>query len=147
MKTDALEQSAWKDRGIFAAWIAGTLLIGSLLWFITQPLRNRLLQENVNTLLAAMGQPYSLEAVVSRAELPETGVPLGTWYHLRNSDNRALVFALMSGGIRIPCIAFVSSAGKVTEIVPLNTREKAGLGQGIRGAYIRRIEQYLQEGL
>ncbi|MDR2519075.1 MAG: hypothetical protein LBD13_06650, partial [Spirochaetaceae bacterium] len=75
-----------REAGILAAWILGPLLIGGLLWFFTQPLRAELLQEQVNALL---GERYALDPALPPAALPKTRLPLGTWYALRDSAQRA----------------------------------------------------------
>jgi hypothetical protein len=147
MKADLFKDTNPKELGVFTAWIVGLLLIGGFLWFFTQPIRIRLLQGNVNILLAATGHTQYLEDPVPRSKLPKRRIPLGTWYTVRNSNNRALVFAMMSEGIRFPCVAMVSDEGKVNEIIPLNTRVEQTvkrLPQGIITTYIRRIEMDLQ---
>ncbi|MDR0568244.1 MAG: hypothetical protein LBG87_03460 [Spirochaetaceae bacterium] len=143
-EADAKNGKKWKDWGILAAWVAGILLLSGALWFGTQPLRNRLLQETVNELLGAMGYTRNLAEAVPREQLVQDGVPLGTWYTVSKSDDWALVFALTAEGIRLPCVAFVSGAGRVDEIILLNTRMKPAfsrLPRGVAAAYIRRIER------
>jgi hypothetical protein len=145
MNMSILKDKNWKDIGIFAAWIAGILLMGGLLWFFSQPIRNKLLMEQVNAVLALMERSPRLEETLPRSELPKTRVPLGSWYTLSGSSSRALVFAIMSEGIRFPCVALVSEAGKVDEIIPL--AHKRTFPKGITAAYIRRIERDMQERL
>ncbi|MDR2535591.1 MAG: hypothetical protein LBD29_06115 [Treponema sp.] len=143
MKIALLGETNGKGLGIFTAWILGLLAVSGALWFFTQPIRIRLLQGNVNSILAAMGYTQYLETPVPRIELPKGRVPLGTWYTLKDSKRRALVFAMMSEGIRFPCVAIVSDKGKVDEIIPLNTyvaQTLKRLPKGIIAAYIRRIE-------
>lgn len=142
-----------KDLGIFAGWIGGILLIGGGLWFVTQPARTEILQETVNRVLADAGSSQYLEAPIPRGELPKRNIPLGTWYTLRNSTSRAVVFSLMSDGIFLPCMAVVSASGTVDEIIPLNSHAEQTflqLPQGVVKTYIRRIEMVargrLQEG-
>ena len=131
-----------REAGILAAWIAGPLLIGGLLWFFTQPVRTRLLQENVNALL---GEDYALDAAIPVTSLPKTRFPLGSWYTLRDSERRALVFSLMSNGSCLPCVAVVSPAGTVEEIISLRgERSLRQVSRGVIAAYIRRIENDTQ---
>jgi hypothetical protein len=137
-----------KEAGILAAWIAGPLLIGGLFWFLSQPLRTRLLRENVNDLLTEKIEKIEKNALgpaVPASSLPKMRFPLGTWYTLRDSEKRVLVFPLMSGGSALPCAALVSPAGTVEEIISLRgERALRQVPHGVRAAYIRRIESDAQ---
>jgi hypothetical protein len=147
MKAKLLEDRNAYDIGVFAVWVAGLLLIGGVLWYVAQPIRIGLLQKNVNTLLAGMGRSQRMEHPIPLGEQVKRRVPVGTWYALENAPGRAVVFALMSDGLRLPCVALVSQDGRVDEIIPLTPHVEQTvkrLPQGILRAYIRRIERDVQ---
>lgn len=119
------------------------MLIAGLMWFFTQPLRHQFLLEQVNARFADLERSFYLEKAVPPGEGPKTRIPLGVWYTLRDSNQRALVFSLIAGGISYPCVALVSEAGGVDEIIPLLRDPE--LPPGLTAGYIRRIEWDAQE--
>jgi hypothetical protein len=139
--------SALKDRAIFVAWIAGLVLIASLLWFLSFPFRSACLMNSTNKILVSMdvpeyaARPRHLSAPLLR---PSSGpAPLGCWYRLSESDSLFYVFVLMHGGILVPCGAEISERGEVTEIIPLGSHARQVLGripQGLVQIYVHRIE-------
>jgi hypothetical protein len=138
-RDEGAEENGAKELGVLGAWVLGALIIGFSLWFFTQNIRAGLLQENVNTVLASMGRQVFLDEEI---KVSQGAFPLGTWFTIRNSNNFALVFAVMSDGIRFPCVALVSDAG-VNEIIFLNASSvlKENINEGIINAYINRIER------
>jgi hypothetical protein len=134
-----------KDASVFAGWIGGILLIGGLCWFLSTPLRTRLLMRSVNRVLTLSGDPRRLDAAIPPSELPSGASRLGTWYNMAFSreGSRAVVFTLMAEGRFFPCAAELNPDGRVEEIIPL-TREGERtfetLSPGSVQIYIRRIE-------
>jgi hypothetical protein len=126
-----------RDIGILAGWIAAFLLVGSLLWFFTRPVRTRLLMESVNRVLEQTGREERLSEALTG--LPGRPIFLGTWFALEDSEDQALIFPIMVDGLFLPCMAMVSPAGTVAELIPLNTHSRS-IGRGIIKTYIRRIE-------
>jgi hypothetical protein len=125
-----------KNIGIVAAWIAGILLIGWLLFFFTQPARNEALRRSINRLLIENGDGDRL--VVSSTSVSAAGV----WWTVGDTDERAVMFTVMDGGIPAPYIAFVN--GVDIEVKPLNNYAKTGyrhLSKEFIDIYIRRIEK------
>ncbi|MHB9291522.1 hypothetical protein Holit_00599 [Hollandina sp. SP2] len=147
-------QDTLKERGIYIGWIAGILLVGGGLWFFTQSLRTTLLLQTVNQVLETVQDPRRLEGLIP-GQASWGRLPWGNWYTLVDSEDRVLVFSLMSNGIFIPCMAVVSSGtGKVVEdtILPLTSHPEQTLKQIPRGlikTYIRRIESpsFIQTGV
>jgi hypothetical protein len=125
-----------RNIGIIAAWIAGILLIGWLLFFFTQPARNEALRRSINRLLIENGDS-------DRLLVATTGVSAaGVWWTVSDTDERAVMFAVMAGGIPVPYIAFVN--GVDIEVKPLNNYAKTvyrHLSRGFIDIYIRRIEK------
>lgn len=127
-----------KEILIFSAWILAVLLLGFSMWFFTDSLRARILRENVNAILIDRERTPFLGEPLRRLQ---RGVPLGNWYEVRDTNDMALVFTIMSSGIRYPGVALISDIGAVTEIIFLNRRAEIMIGEGIIEAYIDRIEQ------
>jgi uncharacterized membrane protein YgcG len=147
-----------KNTAVRAAWIAGLLLAGWLLWFFTEVPRDRELARRVNRILAARGEGFVL------GEVPvKTGrrLPLGTEFALVPGESSAgessgaepsgggfpggsfLVFPLVSGGGALSCGALIDPRGRVERLIPLGTHGEQAFERappGILNAYIRRIE-------
>ena len=138
-------QDALRERGIYIGWLAGILLVGGGIWFFTQSLRTTLLLRTVNQVLETAQDSRRLEGPIPR-HISWGRLPWGNWYTLAGSEDRVLVFSLMSNGIFIPCMAVVSAGtGKVVDdtILPLTSHPEQTLKQIPRGlikTYIRRIE-------
>jgi len=139
-----------KDRAILAGWIAGLVLIASLLWSLSYPFRAFCLMRATNKVLITMDDPRRLVAPVHHfAGLAS----LGCWYRLSggsggdannaNAESLFYVFALVQGGILVPCGAEVSNEGKVIEIIPLSNHARQLMNRippGVIQMYVRRIE-------
>ncbi|MDR2632686.1 MAG: hypothetical protein LBC51_03570 [Treponema sp.] len=138
-------QDTLKERCFFMAWILGILLVGWGLWFFTQSQRTRVLRQTVNQVLETAQDSRRLDDLIQQP-LSWGHIPWGNWYTLTGSQDRVLVFSLMSNGIFIPCMAVVSSGtGKVVDgtILPLTSHPEQTLKQippGLINIYIQRIE-------
>jgi hypothetical protein len=136
-----------KDRAILVAWIAGLVLIASLLWFLSFPFRSTCLMNSTNKILASMNDanidapPKLLSAPLLR---PFSGpAPLGCWYHVSDSNSLFYVFVLMHGGILVPFGAEISEKGEISEIIPLGSHARQVMGripQNLIQIYAKRIE-------
>jgi hypothetical protein len=137
--------SRLKDISVFAGWIGGLLLIGILCWFLSAPVRSRLLMKAVNRVWVDRGDPRRLDAAIPLSELKPEALRLGTWYNMAYSreGSRAVVFTLAAEGHFFPCAAELNREGKVQEIIPLSRHGERifrGLSPGSIRIYIRRIE-------
>jgi len=132
-----------KDRAIFAGWVAGLVLIASLLWSLSFPYRAMCLMRSTNKILITMDDSRRL---VEPAPHSAGLASLGCWYRLSGggSENSLFyVFALVQGGILIPCGAEISEEGKVVEIIPLSSHARQIMSRippGLIQMYVRRIE-------
>jgi hypothetical protein len=118
----------------------GILLVGWLLFFFTQPVRNEVLRRSINKLLMENSEYDRL--LVSPDSVSATGI----WWTVNGTDEKAVVFAVMDGGIPVPCIAFVN--GIDIEVKPLNNYAKSvykHLSKGFINIYIRRIEKEIRD--
>ena len=134
-----------KDRAILAGWIAGLILIASLLWSLSFPFRAFCLMRSANRVLIAMDDPRRLVAPLSHSS--GNPVSLGCWYRLSDSGSLFYVFTLVQGGILVPCGAEISEAGKVIDIIPLGSHARQMMSrtpQGLIQMYIHRIESTVQ---
>jgi hypothetical protein len=137
-----------KDRAILAGWIAGMVLIASLLWSLSFSFRAFCLMRSANKVFIALDDPRRLIATLPH---PAGGpVSLDFWYRLSGSDSGSLfyVFTLVQGGILVPCGAEISDSGEVVEIVPLGSHARQMMGRtphGLIQMYIQRIESAAAE--
>jgi hypothetical protein len=140
-----------KDRAILVAWIAGLVLVASLLWFLSFPFRSVCLMNSTNKILASMddagsGAPPKLLSVPLLR--PVGGpAPLGCWYRLADSNSLFYVFVIMHGGILVPCGVEISEKGELAGIIPLGNHARQVMGripQGLIQVYARRIESSAQ---
>jgi hypothetical protein len=136
-----------KDRAILVAWIAGLVLITSLLWFLSFPFRSACLMNSTNKILASMNEAdYSKAPRILSAPLlrPFSGsAALGCWYRLADSNSLFYVFVLMHGGILVPCGVEISEKGVIGEIIPLGSHARQVMGripQNLIKVYAQRIE-------
>jgi hypothetical protein len=142
-KTGAPVFSGIKDWAVFFGWIGGLILVGGIIWSLTQPVRTRALLRSVNRVLSLGEDPRRLEAPLSVPRLSGRADPLGCWYTLEKSGDAFFVFPIMRDGILVLCGAQVSPEGKVAEVIPLSDHAKQvfnDISGGVIQTYIRRIE-------
>jgi hypothetical protein len=134
-----------KDRAIFVGWIAGLVLIASLLWSLSFPFRAFCLMRSTNKVLIAMDDSRRLIAPLPHSAVP---VSLGCWYRFSDSTGSTgsglfYVFALVQGGILVPCGAEISREGEVVDIIPLGNHARQIMKRtppGLIQLYVRRIK-------
>jgi hypothetical protein len=135
-----------KDVGIFLGWIAGLFLLAGLGWFLSRPVRTRIMIRNINSTLQGEREFRQLEAPLTDKSIPRLkaakAAQLGTWYSLRNNEDRAVVFSVMAEGILAPYVIFVSPRGEMGDPIPLgahSARILKRLSQGVLQTYINRL--------
>ncbi|MDR2541948.1 MAG: hypothetical protein LBC80_00635 [Treponema sp.] len=136
----------FKDKAALFAWIAGLLLITSLLWIVTSNLQSNYLMRTVNNVF--MGNNDQRRLSGSLQQRPQGANRqafnlFGYWYSMHNSTDLMFVFSVFRDGIMIPLGAIVSQDGKVSEIIPLSAHAVYvfdTLPQSILQMYINRIE-------
>jgi len=134
-----------KDKAILTAWIAGLLLLISLLWALTQGLQTHYLLRTVNSVLINNNDSRRVTAYIQMKK--EKADLLGHWYQMYNSQDKMFVFTIFKDGILIPAGAIVSSNGKVDEIIPLSAHAAQvfnDLPDSILKMYANRIEETSQ---
>ena len=133
-----------KDRAIFVGWVAGLVLIASLLWSLSFPFRAFCLMRSTNKIFITMDDSRRLTASIPPSAAGT--VSLGCWYRLSGSaSNGSLfyVFALAQGGVLVPCGVEISEKGEALDIIPLGNHARqimSRIPHGLIQRYVRRIE-------
>jgi hypothetical protein len=138
-----------KKGALCAAWIAGLICLGWLLWFLTEGAMARGLERQLNRILLARGERFSVVTVQRRRN---QRVPLGIEFIIEARNPEAadppvggtlLAFPLVSGGAALSCGALINSQGRVERIIPLGTHAEQAFDRltgRVLDLYIRRIE-------
>jgi hypothetical protein len=132
-----------KQWGLFAAWMGAFMLVGILLWGLTGNIRSQMMISSVNRVLARSDSPYRLDRQIGALGRPGRAMQLGSWFTLKNSSNRAVVFPLMAGPNVAAALALLSPEGKVESLVPLSINAVQlfdRLPPGAIQLYTRRVE-------
>jgi len=130
-----------KDRLILFGWIAGLLILISVIWIFSQRLQAYYLLKSVNSVFVNSEDGRRLSAFIPN-KTGKAGL-LGYWFSIRNSSDRLFVFTIFQDGILIPLGAIVSDNGSINEIIPLSAHAVQvfdDLPQSIVQMYITRIE-------
>ena len=133
--------SDYKDRAVSFGWIAGLLIIVSLLWIFTQPLQTHYLLRTVNRTFITAGHPHRV--TVPLTQNGKSSFLLGYWFSMLNTADRMFIFVLMRDGILVPLGARVSANGIVEEIIPLSAHaveSMESIPHSVTRMYVRRIE-------
>jgi hypothetical protein len=142
-KTGAPVFSGVKGWAVFFGWIGGLVILGGIVWSLTQPVRTRALMRSVNRILSLGDDPRQLNTPLAPPRPSGSVSPQGSWYTLADTNDVFFVFPIMRDGILVLCGAQVSPDGKVAEIVPLSDHAKQvfkDIPPGVIQTYIRRIE-------
>jgi len=130
-----------KDKLILLGWIAGLLLLISVIWFFVQPALTFNLMRTVNNVLINNNDPRRVSSYLQtksgKAEI------FGYWYTIYNSTNKLFVFTTFRDGILVPLGAVVSSNGAVSEIMPLSAHAAQifdAMPKSVLQMYVDRIE-------
>ena len=134
-----------KDSLVFIAWISAILLVAGIIWALTQPVRNRFLVKAVNQVLEQSEDPRRLTEPSYNAKgasmFAGSNFEMG---RIQGERKNAIVFSFIGEGTFFPCIAVISSEGKVEEFIPLNNYGEKLLQHippGILKIYSKHIEK------
>ena len=146
------------EWGIFAAWIAGLLLITVLGWSLTGNVRRFLLLRQVNRVLVL--RESGLRLVEPLAVRGRGSSRFGVWFSVLtvygragNDDfsgagsgntRRGVVFPLMSGVRSMTMLAIVDGVGRVESLFPISANAQfqfESLPPGTVNLYVQRIEE------
>ena len=131
-----------KDKAILSCWIAGLLILISVLWIATTPLQANYLLRAVNNVFINNNDSRRVSSYLP-VKNRKTDL-LGYWYTMQNSANKMFVFTVFQNGILIPLGAEITANGSVDEIIPLSTHAIqvfSDLPESILQMYINRIEE------
>jgi len=129
-----------KDKAVLSCWIAGFLILISMIWIFTQNIQAFNLLRTVNNVLINNNDSRRVYAFLP-VKTAKKGL-LGYWYSMNNPENQMFVFTVFQDGILVPLGAVVSY-GAVEEIIPLSAHAKQifdNLPRGILQTYIDKIE-------
>jgi hypothetical protein len=108
-----------KDKAILSGWIAGLLILISVIWIFTQATQANFLLRTINNVLINNGDSKRVTSYINKKPV-KAGI-LGYWYTMLNSTDQMFVFTVFKDGILVPLGAVVSSEGNVEEIIPLSS--------------------------
>jgi len=110
--------SDFRDRLILFGWVAGLLILISIIWISSRQLQANYLLRSVNSVFMYNDDSRRLSAYIP--DKPGKAGPLGYWYSMRNSSDMMFVFTIFQDGILVPFGAVVSDNGSVSEVIPLS---------------------------
>jgi len=131
-----------KDKAILFAWIAGLLLLISILWTLTSSVQSNILLRTINSVFINNEDTRRVSKYIQH----KTGKTdlLGYWYLMLNSTDKLFMFGVFQDGILVPLGAIVSDDGRVKDVIPLSahaTQVFANMPKSILQMYINRIEE------
>jgi hypothetical protein len=133
-----------KEWGVFAAWIGALLLVGTLAWALTGPVRSRVLIRQANRSLVRQDSIIRLDAPLSTLTVPGRISQIGFWFTLLDSEKHGVVFSIMSGSFNAVVLGIVDVSGRVEELIPLSANARSqfsAIPVGTMNLYLRRIEE------
>jgi len=140
-ETKENQKNDFKDKAVLFGWVAGLLLLISLLVILTVPIQAGYLLRNVNSVFINNNDSRRLVAYIQQRN--GKADPFGYWFSMLNSENRMFVFSVFKDGILIPLGAVVSTNGVVEELIPLSAHAVQAfeaLPESIIQMYVKRIE-------
>jgi hypothetical protein len=129
------------DRGVALLWCGVFSLILFLVFILSIGTRTRLMENEVNRVLAQNGYAKSLGAPIMPWLMNGTATQLGLWWNMRESENLAVVFPVIRDGIYSPFLGIIA-ADETIEFVPLSKNAVAlhkRLSPEVMGIYSRRL--------
>jgi hypothetical protein len=130
-----------KDKLILFGWIAGLLLLASVILFFSQPALAFNLMRSVNNVFIHNNDSRRLSAYLP-AKTGKAEV-FGYWYTMYNSANKMFVFTTFQDGILVPLGAVVTPHGDVDEVLPLSAHAEQifdAMPKSVLQMYIYRIQ-------
>jgi hypothetical protein len=130
-----------KDKAILSCWIAGLLILISIIWIFTQTIQANFLLRTINNVFVNNNDSMRVSAFIQKK--PVKAGLLGYWYAVFNSSDQMFVFTVFRDGILVPLGAVVSSDGSVEKIIPLSSHAMQvfdNIPKSILQMYILKIE-------
>jgi hypothetical protein len=110
----------FKDSMILTAWIVGILVIGGLLWFFTQDVRDNRMVRRVNSILIENNDSRRLFSRLPENSKSENPFQNYQRYTLSPSKEVAVIMSMYDNTVPAVCAAFLNAQGEVTDFVPLD---------------------------
>jgi hypothetical protein len=133
-----------RDKAVLLGWVAGLLMLISLIWIFSQPVQAHYLLRSINNVFIYNNDERRVINYLKKGH-GKTGL-IGYWFSMYNTKENMFVFTVFKDGILVPLGAIVSDTGNVQEIIPLSAHAVQiinSLPQSILQMYIRRIEASL----
>jgi hypothetical protein len=130
-----------KDKAILSGWIAGLLILISIIWIFTQTMQANFLLRTINNVFVNNNDSIRVSAYIHKK--PVKPGPLGYWYSVLNSREQLFVFTVFRDGILVPLGAVVSTDGSVDKIIPLSSHAVQvfdNIPKSVLQMYILKIE-------
>jgi len=131
-----------RDRAILLGWIAGLLMLISLIWIFSQQLQAHYLLRAINYVFINNNDERRVISYIKKK--PGKIDLMGYWYSMYNTKDNMFVFTVFKDGILVPFGAIVSDNGNVQEVIPLSAHAVKifdDMQQGIMQMYVRQIEK------
>jgi len=131
-----------KDKAVLFGWMAGLLLLISVLWIFTSSVQSNNLLRSINSILTSNEDNRRVLKYIRHK--PGKADLLGYRYSMLNTTDKMFVFGIFQDGILVPLGAILSEQGKVKEILPLSAHAVQvfeSLPKSILQMYINRIEE------
>ncbi|MCL1954348.1 MAG: hypothetical protein FWF68_01330 [Spirochaetes bacterium] len=131
-----------RDKAVLLGWIAGLLLLISLIWIFSQPLQAHYLLRSINYVFINNNDDRRVISYIKKK--PGKTDLMGYWYSMYNTKDNMFVFMVFKDGILIPLGAIVSDNGDVRELIPLSAHAVQifdNMPQSILQMYVRQIEK------
>jgi hypothetical protein len=131
-----------RNKAVLLGWIAGLLLLISLIWIFSQPLQAHYLLRSINYVFINNNDERRVISYIKKK--PGKTDLMGYWYSMYNTKDNMFVFMVFKDGILIPLGAIVSDNGNVMELIPLSAHAVQifdNMPQSILQMYVRQIEK------
>ncbi|MDR1230714.1 MAG: hypothetical protein LBK61_04865 [Spirochaetaceae bacterium] len=129
------------DRGIALLWCGIFSLILLLVFILSIGTRARLMENEVNRVLAQNGYNRSLGAPVMPWLADGAAMQTGMWWTMHDSESLAVVFPVIRDGMYSPFLGIIAVDGTI-EFVPLSRNAEVlyeRLVPGVMDVYSRRL--------
>jgi hypothetical protein len=110
----------FKDTMIFAAWIVGILLLGGLLWYLTQNFREYRMIRSVNAILIQNDDERRLQSALPHHPQSRRIFQDYERFSMLDSLGNAVIMTGYDNTIPFVFAAFLDANGKVQEMLPLD---------------------------
>lgn len=128
----------FKDTMIFTAWIVGILLIGGLLWYLSQNFREHRMIRMVNASLIQHNDDRRLLSPLKNHLQKGKKNQNYKRFSLLNASGTAVVMTIYDNSIPFVFAAFLDTHGNIQDMLPLNNHS----AQAMKRIDKKKLEMY-----